>query len=685
MQPYRFRTLSAIMLLSIVGQISFADQQNNDSDNNVKSVKAASDDKHSSATEYTLPTIVINYANHLNNDENKTRNNSNTSSAPISVSLMPNYANQSIDRTIEQNAWVNSNNSSAANPSFYLKGQRASVLLNGIPLNQFNSQAQNISLIPQDSIESIAIDPTASSVLYGGMGLGGTINIEQKFIAQDKYMIGLSGGYPFGAGVNVFINQLLDNEKTWSLQLANNSQSIDGYRDYSRNNSNNAYIALMHQTNTQKLSLNFSDSYQYLHFPGALNQQQSDDNPWQATSNGKEKYINHTVNTQLNFEQTLDKQWQFNLKSQYQQQWANAIFADSNYSSKQGSSLFYLRPSIVFDNDFVKNTFGTEFNYQTFRQSATTNNATQTNIALFNQSDFTLAKNWQSGIGGRFEHSYTTGDFISRNSSGSQVINIGAGDIYLQYNWSKAFNTRASVSYAYQLPFIDQSNLTPGTTTSFGLNPQTAWIYQLDNTYKNDRLTLKNSSYWMLINNQIDYNPNFTSPYTPFGANINLPPTQTIGNLFALDYAWLPSLSLGGSFAFNLNTFRSGTFKTLDENKNPIDVPISNNQVPGQPPFTAEIHSHWQFNDKLSFWLQEQYYSASYAYGDYTNTLAKQSGYFLTNLGAKYQLDHWQFNFNIYNLFNKFYYSYVSTYNLKDLSYYPADSIVAMLNIQYQF
>ncbi|MDA0911945.1 MAG: Plug domain-containing protein, partial [Proteobacteria bacterium] len=176
MQPYRFRTLSPIILLSIVGQISFADQQNNDSDDNVKNaknVKATSDDRHLPTTEYTLPTIVINYANHLNNDQNKTRNNNDASSAPISVSLMPNYANQSIDRTIEQNAWVNSNNSSAANPSFYLKGQRASVLLNGIPLNQFNSQAQNISLVPQDSIESIAIDPTASSVLYGGMGLGG--------------------------------------------------------------------------------------------------------------------------------------------------------------------------------------------------------------------------------------------------------------------------------------------------------------------------------------------------------------------------------------------------------------------------------------------------------------------------------------------------------------------------------
>ncbi|WP_119329370.1 TonB-dependent receptor [Cysteiniphilum halobium] len=675
MQPYHFRILSAIILLSIVGQTTFADQQNNDSDNNLKTT---SNDKHPLATEYTLPTIVINYANHLNNGQNKTRNNSNAYRAPISVSLTPNYANQSINYTIAQRAWINSTNSSAANPSFYLKGQRASVLLNGIPLNQFNSQAQNISLIPQNSIEKIDINPTASSVLYGGMGLGGTIDIEQKFIAKNQYIIGLSGGYPFGAGVNVFINQLLDNQKSWSLQLANNSQSIDGYRDYSRNNSNNAYIALMHQTNTQKFTLNFSDSYQYLHFPGALKQSESDDNPWQAT-NSKEKYINHTINTQLNFEQTVDKQWQFNLKSQYQQQWANAIFADSNYSSKQGSSLFYLRPSILFDNNFVKNTFGSEFNTQSFRQSATTNNATQTNIALFNQSDFTFNKNWQSGIGGRFEHSYTTGDFISSNSSGSQVINIGAGNIYLQYNWNKAFNTRVSASYAYQLPFIDQSNITPGTTTSFGLNPQTAWIYQLDNNYKNDKLTLKNSTYWMLINNQIDYDPSYPVSGSQFpGANINLPPTQTIGNLFALDYTWLSSLSIGGSFALNLNTFRSGAFAG-------INTDISNNQVPGQPPFTAEIHSHWQLNDKLSFWLQEQYYSASYAYGDYTNTLGKQSGYFLTNLGAKYQLDHWQFNFNIYNLFNKFYYNYVSTYNLKDLSYYPADGIVAMLNIQYQF
>jgi outer membrane receptor protein involved in Fe transport len=180
------------------------------------------------------------------------------------------------------------------------------------------------------------------------------------------------------------------------------------------------------------------------------------------------------------------------------------------------------------------------------------------------------------------------------------------------------------------------------------------------------------------MNNQIDYDPSYqnTVPSSFPGANINLPPTQTIGNLFSVDYIWNEVLNSGASFALNLNTFRSGYFNNTN---------IAKNQVPGQPPLNAEVHTHWQLDKRLSLWLQEEYFSASYAYGDYTNTLAKQSSYFLTNLGAKYQLEHWQLNFAIYNLFNKFYYNYVSTYDLQNLSYYPANGITAMLNVQYQF
>lgn len=652
MQSHRY---TIFMLFAIAGQTAVANE--------------------GASTEYTLPTIVINYgADQKINDTGKLQNQANNT--PVSISLFPEYSNQRIDNTISQNAWINSSVSSAANPSFYLKGQRASVLLNDIPLNQFNSQAQNISLIPQNSIDRIEINPSANSVLYGGMGLGGTIDIKQKFLDKDQYGIDTSAAYPLGGGINVFINQLLNEQKTWSLQLANNAQSLDGYRDYSRSNSDNVYIALMHQSTSQKFTLNFSDSYQYLHFPGALNQEQNDEDPWQATKS-KEKYINHTVNSQLSFEQHINAAWLLKLNSQYQQQWANIFFPGFGTSSKQGSSLFYLRPSVIFNNCWFKNTSGMELNYQTFNQSNTINQADQTNVALFNQSDLNLNNYWQTGVGERFEHSYTTGNF-SNNTSGSQIITIGAGDLYLQYNWSKNFNARTSVSYTYQLPFIDQSNLTPGTSASFGLNPQTAWVFQLDNSYKSDLLTLKNSTYWMLINNQIDYDPSYqnTVPSSFPGANINLPPTQTIGNLFSVDYIWNEVLNSGTSFALNLNTFRSGYFNNTN---------IANNQVPGQPPLNAEVHTHWQLDKRLSLWLQEEYFSASYAYGDYTNTLPKQSSYFLTNLGAKYQLEHWQLNFAIYNLFNKFYYNYVSTYDLQNLSYYPANGITAMLNVQYQF
>ncbi len=636
---------------------------------------ACADNSQESA-HYTLPTIVI----HYNKQGTQAHTSDLKATNPIAVELFPSYGNQIIDNMLKQNAWVETRISSGANPTYYLKGQRATVLLNGMSLNQFNSQAQNTSLVPANSIETIDINPTASSVLYGSMGLGGTIAIKQKFIDYNQYLIGMSTSYPLGGGVNLFVNQLLDQQKTWAFQLITNTESLDNYRDYSRNNNNNIDFTLLHQTNTQQLRFNFSDSYQYLHFPGGLSQLESDQDPWQASSSGRQKYINHTINSQLGLTQKINQEFIFNLQSQYQQQWANVIFANPGYgSSKQNSSLFYLRPSITYQNNWLKNITGSEFNYQTFKQSSTISDSRQTNVAIFNQADLKLNLKWQTGVGGRYEHSYTQGDLILSASHGSQIINIGAGELYLQYNWATSFNTRASISYAYQLPFIDQSNLTPGLTSNFGLDPQTAWIYQIDNQYKNNKLELKNSTYWMLINNQIAYNGN--DPSSSFGANINFPPTQTIGNLFSLDYRWSQMLSSGGSFVLNLNTFRFGTFS----HANNIKTDISNNTVPGQSPFSAEIHGNWHLMPDLTLWLQQQYFSAQYADGDYSNTLAKQSGYFLTNLGAKYQINQWQFNLSIYNLFNKFYYSYVATADFKRLSYYPANGITAMLNIQYTF
>ncbi|WP_162902191.1 TonB-dependent receptor [Facilibium subflavum] len=630
---------------------------------------------YAQSTSYILPTIKVNF-DATNNEHHTTSGIQDY--APVMVQISPQYTNQPVEQAIAQNSWVQSSNTSSANPTFNIKAQRATVSLNGIPLNQFNSQAQNIALIPTPGIQSIEVLPQASSVLYGSMGIGGIINIQQRFLQRDQYIIGSSLSYPFGGGINFFINQLLDHDKTWDLQLSGITQTTDSYRDYSRNFNNATNITLMHKTNKQSLNINFSDSYQYLQFPGALTQEEVDQDPWQASS-GKEKYINHTLNTQISWALQIKKPWKFQLDSQYQQQWANAIFDTT--SAKQTSSLLYLRPSIIYQKNKIKNQFGSDITHQTFTQSATTPSSSQTNFALFNQFDLMLTQTWQSEIGGRFEHSYTQGTF-STGKSGDQTININAGNMYLQYNWHANFHTRISVDYAYQLPFIDQSNYTPNNTSEFGLQPQTAWTYQLDNRFHNNHLSLTNSLYLMNIHNQIAYAGDQSSGV--YGKNINLPPTQTIGSLFDIEYHITKNNTIGGSFALNYNTFTNGMLYPSTSGDKTLQ-PVKGNEVPGQPPFTAELHTKINLTSNIRLWLQEQYNSQMYVDGDFTNSLGKQGAYFLTNIMLDYQLQDWHFNLSIYNLFNKFYYAYASTSGFGQKYFYPANGINGALSISYTF
>ena len=623
-------------------------------------------------TDYVLPTIHIDFTGKSNSDTQRT----NSQKPLIEINLTPQLNDQSINQTITQNSWVySSNTGSSPSPTYYIKGQRATVLVNGMPINQFNSQPQNIFLANANSNEKITVSPNASSVLYGSMGLGGIINIEQLFIDHNQYSIGSSVSYPWGGSINSFINQILDKDRTWALQLATDTSTTDGYRKYSRKANNNAYIALRHQSNTQKLDINFSDTYQYLQYPGPVT---LDQDPWEA-SIGKQKYINHTINSQLSFTQKLNSQWELAIKGQYQQQWANAIFKGYGTSSKQQSSIAYIRPTLIYKNDRFKNTFGSEINHQTFSQSAIINDSNQLNTAIFNQLTISTSRQWNYGIGGRYEHSRTQGQLKKGADYQQQRFDIGAADIYVQYNWNDYINTRASVSRAYQLPFIDNSNCTnPGSSSQFGLQPQTAWIYQIDNSYQGKRLKVKNSTYYMDIRNQFAF-ASFKLGNTVQSANLNLSPTQTIGNLFNIDYQWYTNIAIGGSFAFNYNTFKSGS---MVNPKNKSES-VSGNQVPGQPPFTAEAHSKIMLTDSLSLHLQEQYISAMYPDSDFTNSLGKQAGYFLTNIAFNYQKDNWQVSLAIYNLFNKFYYNYITTPGNGSKSYYPANGINGMLSIQY--
>ena len=213
------------------------------------------------------------------NSDNQRISSVESNKSSIAFEMMPAYKNQSIDSVLGENTWVQLSSSSTPNSQLKIRGQRATVLYNGIALNQFNSQAQNIALIPDNSINNINIKPSASSVLYGSMGIGGVIDIAQKFSDCNQYSIGSDLNYPTGGGVNFFVNQLLNKGKTSQLQLSGKMATTENYRDYSRNFNNAFNMGWLYQSEARELSLSFSDSYQYLQFPGSLSQSEVDEDP----------------------------------------------------------------------------------------------------------------------------------------------------------------------------------------------------------------------------------------------------------------------------------------------------------------------------------------------------------------------------------------------------------------------
>ncbi len=624
----------------------------------------------SPAPTYLLPEIIV----HSHDQNIQTSPDSSQTYSIISQKDIKASGAQSIPQALSQNASVQSYDQTGANPVFYIRGHRASVLLNGVPLNQFDSSGQNLSSIPISSIEKIKVSNDSNSVQNGSMGMGGTIDIITKSAKQAKNHVSISASHPTYGQIDTSFQHQFNNGL--SLTLSNSAQNKEDYRDFSRQINNATQLTLAKKYQTGKLVFTLNNGYQNLQFPGGLSTQQKNQNPWQSSTE-KENYLTHTLQLTLNWHQNLSKKAFLQNIISYQDMRGKGSAPDSKFfkSFTQNYQNIQLLPSLniksLFFGKKTSSKIGIDFSHQTFSQSSIINNAQQTNISPFLESFITLNKKIQTGGGFRLAYINTSGNFKSPppNSPSSQSYQTYAINSFLKYKWTPQFSNTFRIARAYQLPFIDQSNLaySEGSTTTFGLKPQTSISYSLDNNLHLKKFSANLNFYLMNTKNQIYYNP-------AVNANVNLAPTQQIGIILNTNYQLLKPLSIGGSLNFMRNRFKAG----LD----------SGNTVPGQPYLQAEMHSLWQINHNLSFYLQEQFNSTQYADSDLKNNAGKVAPYWLTNLAFNYQLKSWDIKFRINNLFNTYYYNYVTVFqngSTLEHSYYPANGINGMLTLGYTF
>jgi outer membrane receptor protein involved in Fe transport len=629
---------------------------------------------------YVLPQILITHQNKTDTSQ-KTKISGGDNTSVITQQAIATSGAENITQVLSQNASVQTYSQTGANPVFYLRGQRATILLNGQPISQFDSSGQNISFIPMSDVEKIEINNNSSSVLYGSMGIGGTINIITKNASKMQNQISISPSYPTYGQASASFHKDLGSD--WVLGFSNTSQNQSGYRDYSRTINSATQLSLSKKYETGKLTINLNNGYQNLQFPGALTNTDEQQNPWQATS-GKQDYETYTAQLGIDWQQEINENLDFSNYAVYRQMWANGDYPDPKSglpAFTQNAQLWSTRPALKIYSKFygraLSTIIGADLSHQTFSQSTTIHHAEQNNIEPFVQSKLQLNKQWSFGGGARFAYISTNGSFtpsLAPPVSNNDVYTTYALSSFLQYRWTRAFTTAFEVSRAYQLPFIDQSSLTGQgtTTTTFGLKPQTSISYSLNNSYNTKSLSLGLDLYFMNTENQIYFDS--TAVQHNKGANVNLDPTRQFGAIINANYQLFTRLSLGGSTSLLYNTFRSGS--------------LDGKQVPGQPNLQAETHFTLKLTERLDWYLQEQYHGTQYPDSDLKNAGAKVAPYWLTNTALNYHLNNWRIQLRINNLFNKYYYDYVTGYsagNAFKYSYYPADGINGHLSLTYTF
>ena len=637
------------------------------------------------AATYTLPKMV--FKTEAEPSPQQSRSSSSTVQSrqggvtyQLSHRRIKDSASQSVNNSLRNISGVQSFDSTGANPLFYLRGQRASISVNGLTLNQFDSSAQSLDLIPFNAIESVDISPVGNSVLDGNIGIGGQIDITTD--DQIRNQLTLSPSYPLVGRDFLSLGHKLGDD--WQLSLNQEGQLENGYRDFSKRRTNSVQLGLLHKTEADRTRLFVMQSTQDLQFPGALTVAQAEADPWQASSSGRENFTSRTLFSGIKNRHTFSQTWETDSSLTYRQLWANGNFparADSEFG--QYYREIHLKPMAIltttpWQDHRLTTRIGFDGSYQQFSNTDTIESSDQKDAALFVMPRLALTETLTLGGGGRFGLITQQGDF-KNSANGSEHYNIYAANAYLKQQWNEHYTTSARISRDYQLPFIDQSTITPGVVGSFGLAPETALSYTLSQSVHYERWQASIDAYLMDVDNQIAFNPAFPGSSGGFrGANVNLPPTWQYGLIVNADARISEAVRGGASITWSGNRFQSGA------EMEGIGA-VGGNRVPGVADLLIEAHTNIHLIKGMNWYLQGLYTGPRYADGDFQNRVGRMHGYFLLNTALAWEHESWRIALRVNNALNTRYNTFGTTFGNGNLFVYPGEGINTRLMVTYDF
>ncbi len=596
------------------------------------------------------------------------------------------------------------------------------VLLDGVPITDPDGLTR-LDFIDTQLIERVDVVKGPNSTLYGANAAGGVINIITKSPYEE--IKSAKGGY---GNYNTQLYNLIfgDNVGETYFTLSGTRKSTDGWRERNNFNSNQAGIKLARLlADGTSAELTFFYTNADLQLPGTLSQEQFDeditqrtDQPWRHSGRDSNVYF-----SSLRAEKVLGS---LTLKPLlYFQRWDH--FHPVTGSINDGGA--YIFGGDV-QGDLRHNLFGMEglltagitaqydrsdndkYAYQDVQVNpfsgriiATlsdnkgdlidTDKDRITKWGVYVQESLRPTHKWILDLGIRFdqvifdlsadvfqEFSYSAGNYVPPDEESIKVdktFEMVSPRLGLVYTLTEGFNIYGTISTGFQTPqsseLQDNENLDPATTINYeaGIKARHPRGHSFDL-----------SAFYMDVDDEVVLTrlADGGTSYSNAGETIKK------GIEVAAEIQPAQGLYLGGTYTYSDFEFEKfdepvtvfnpalGTSETLVFDR-------SGNQLPYIPKHQYSLYARYKHPSGLKTQI------SAYTWGEYYVDNAnseKYTGYdFLANLFVGWETDHWDFTFDVNNVFDKKYAIEVYKDSSGELRYYPGAPRTFFAKVTYTF
>lgn len=556
--------------------------------------------------------------------------------------------------------------------------RHVAVVVNGRRVNPIDMSNVRWTLIPVDNIERIEVLYGSGAVLYGDNAMGGVINIITKDIKEGiSFDAELLAGNLGNKRAHGLFNY---NKGAFGIQFGLEGSENDGYRERTASERKGIYGKVQaYPTDTILLSLELNSGNSEYQLPGALSEEQMNENRRQAV-NRNDEGEDEDLFIGLGAEFDFEKKGTLTLRANNREEdiesdmasWSSFMMIESD---TDGINTQYVLDSILL-NHANRLTVGIDYydtDYDVYRGASKgvktdSFDHTKKTISYYAQDEYTILDSLILNAGLRYEdpeidllsNVYDTPNRHSYNDSET------AWHLGLSYNITPGYNVYTRVYEAFRYPAVDEfTSLFTGAINT-GLKQETSKGYELGArlTITPD-MTVNARIYTMNLEDEITYS-NVT------WQNENLDKTRHQGAEVDFRYQPCAYAALFGNIGYSDAEFRQG------EN--------DGKQIPLVPEWKYNLGIDMNYKN-INGKIQYNYVDKRYFGSDYTNTQKMMEDYQTVDIYLGYEIKKGEIFVNVKNIFGEEYsdYGYYNSWGPDFYNYYPMPEATYWAGIKLSF